>query len=196
MQVDANGYSSAYQALMSYLPGYYRGCLEMEAIQSAAGAMCDTAHENVSLTLNDAFIDTASEETIARLEAWLEIKLNKPRTLDERRRLIKSFISGGEKCSSSMIASIIASYTEAGVDVYLEPFDDEKNNCLYIDIKRGSNVSFYMDDIYLLLDRKIPAHIYYRPEIVYTHPIGVGRRRSSYKTDYIPSGVMSAGEIL
>lgn len=174
-------FANNFEELITYYPRFYRDVFEMMEILKAHGRIADTMEDNIEQTYLNSFIDYADEATIEKLEKFLMIGLNKSRTLEERRRLVKSYFVGFGKVSASMLASMIESYTHAPVDIYFEPSDEERNNTLYINFQRGSEVTLYMSDIILLLSKKLPAHINWQAAVVYRFPIGIGARRRYYK---------------
>lgn len=177
-------YASNYEELITYYPRFYRDVFEMVEILKANGRITDGIEENIEQAYLNGFIDYADEATISKLEKFLEIGLNKNRTLEERRRLVKSYFVGFGKVSASLICQMIAAYTNAPVTCRFEPFDEKGNNLLYIDFQRSSGETIYMSDILMLLSRKLPAHIAYRPEIVYRFPVVIGRKRTYYRYGY------------
>lgn len=183
-------FESNYDELITYYPRYYRDVFEMVEILKAHGRIADELEANIETTYLNCFIDYADEATITKLEKFLMIGLNKSRTLEERRRLVKSYFVGFGKVSASMLAEMIASYTGAAVNIYFEPFDDEGNNRLYIEFERGEEPMLYMSDINLLLSKKIPAHIEYRATLTYRYGIGIGRKRKYYKYGYDLCGTL------
>ena len=183
-------YENNYDELITYYPRFYREVREMVVILKAHGDVADNLEAGIERIYNNCFIDEADEQTIEKLEAFLDVGLNKQRTLEERRRLVKSYFVGFGKVSASMLKEMIQSYTNAGVDIYFEPFDEERNNMLHIDFERGSEDTIYMDDILELLAKKIPAHIAYRANVVYRFPIGIGRSRAYYGYDYKYCGTL------
>lgn len=173
-----------YEELITYYPRFYREVFEMVEILKAHGNIADELEDNIERTFLNCFIDYADETTIAKLERFLQIGLNKSRTLEERRRLVKSFFVGFGKVSASMLAGMIQSYTGAGVKSRFEPCDDEQNNMLYLDFQRGNEPTLYMSDINLLLSKKIPAHIKWQAAVTYRFPVGVGIKRTHYRYGY------------
>lgn len=127
----------------------------------------------IEQTYLNCFIEYADEETIKKLEDFLDIRLNKSRTLEERRRLVKSYFIGFGKVSATMLKEMIQSYTGAEVECKFEPFDEAGNNMLYLNFQRGKEPTLYMSDINLLLSKKIPAHIKWRAAVTYRFPIGI-----------------------
>lgn len=177
-------FESNFDELITYYPRFYRGVFEMVEILKAHGRIADELEANIEQTYLNSFIDHADEETISKLEKFLMIGLNKSRTLEERRRLVKSYFVGFGKVSATMLEEMIASYTGAEVNSRFEPSDEEGNNTLYIDFKRGEEPTLYIGDIYQLLSKKIPAHINWQAAVTYQFAVGVGVRRTHYKYGY------------
>lgn len=177
-------FKNNYEELITYYPRFYREVYEMVEILKAEGRIADTLEDNIEQTYLNCFIDYADEETITKLENFLKIGLNKSRSLEERRRLVKSYFVGFGKVSASMLAEMITSYTGADVEARFEPEDEEGNNVLYINFQRGSEPTLYMSDINLLLSKKIPAHIKWQAAVTYRFPIGAGVRRTHHSHDY------------
>lgn len=174
-------FKNNYEELITYYPRYYRSVFEMVEILKAHGQISDDMEANIEQTYLNSFIDYANEATITKLEKFLLIGLNKSRTIEERRRLVKSYFVGFGKVSASMLEEMITSYTNAPVKSRFEPFDEEGNNRLYIEFERGKEPTLYMSDIMLLLSKKLPAHIDYQAAVVYKFSVGIGRRRSYYR---------------
>lgn len=177
-------YGNNYEELITYYPRFYRDVFEMVEILKAHGRIADELEGNIEQVYLNNFIDYADEETIEKLEKFLSVGLNKSRTLEERRRFVKSYFVGFGKVSASMLAEMIQSYTGASVECYFEPFDDERNNMLYINFQRGEEPTLYMSDINLLLGKKVPAHIKWQAAVTYRFPVVVGRKRTYYRYEY------------
>ena len=177
-------YPNNYEELISYYPKFYREVFEMRAILEAEGSLADDMEDNIERVFDNCFIDTADEQTIENLERFLHIKLYKQRDIEERRRLVKALFVGGGKISASLISEMIEAYTGAAVYCTFEPFDQEGNNMLTIDFDRGTNPTLYMSEILELIEQRIPAHIVYRTAVVYSYPIAVGKKRTSYSYEY------------
>ena len=160
---DAN----CYEELLRYYPRFYRDVYEMVEILKAQGALADKLESGVEQIVANSFIDTADAATISRLEKFIGIKLQKVGTLEERRRIVKSYFVGAGKASASMLKEMIHAYTNADVDIRFEPADEAGNNKLYIDFDRGSEKDVYVHDIQTLVSAKIPAHINYELNMRY-----------------------------
>ncbi len=151
--------ASCYEELLRYYPQFYRDVYEMVEILKAQGKLADKLEGSVEQIVANAYIDTADAATISRLEKFIGIKLQKVGTLEERRRIVKSYFVGAGKVSASMIKDMIHAYTNAGVNIRFEAADAAGNNKLYIDFDRGIEENVYLDDIQTLVSAKIPAHI-------------------------------------
>lgn len=181
-------WANTYAELITFYPRYYREVFEMDAILQAQGHLLDgvlTAAEHI---LSNFFIDEADEATIVRLEKWLDISFQSKRTLEERRRIVKSFFAGMGKTSATAIADIIWAYTGAQAHCELVPFDAAGNNRLSISFDRGSKPVLYWSDIIQILDRRIPAHIQYEAVLTYRFAVGIERKRAHYPVGYEFSG--------
>lgn len=152
-------YANNYDELITYYPRFYRDVFEMVEILKAYGRIADGMEENIEQTYRNGFLDYANEATISKLENFLKIGQNKNRTLEERRRLVKSYFVGAGKMSASAIFQIIAVYTDSPVICELKPFDDKGNNRLYIEIQNSEEKTIYTKDIFAILSKRIPAHL-------------------------------------
>ena len=152
-------YANNYEELITYYPRFYRNVFEMVEILKAYGRILDDIERNIEQTYLNGFIDYADEATISKLENFLKIGQNKNRTLENRKRLVKSYFVGSGKISASKIYRMIAVYTDSPVICKLEPFDDEGNNRLYIEIQSNEEETICTRDIFALLSKKIPANL-------------------------------------
>lgn len=187
-QFYSRDFADCYEELISYYPRYYREVREMNAILKANGKLLDGTQDAIEQVYNNAFIDFMDEAAVRQMEIFLSINLDKTRTLDERRRLIKSFFAGFGRVSATLLKEMINAYTNAGVEVKFEPFDAAGNNMLYINFERGDEATLYMSDILELLSRKIPAHIAYTPIVTYKRAVVVKTRKTNYVFDYDLTG--------
>lgn len=177
-------FANNFEELITYYPKFYRDVLEMRAILEAEGSLADGLEDGIEQIFANCFIDTADEPTIRKMEEFLHLGLYKERSLEERRRLVKSLFVGSGKISADMISEMIAAYTGARVRCTFEPFDEARNNKLYINFDRGEERTLYMSDILSLLDQRIPAHIEYRAAVTYNYPVVVGKARTNYTYAY------------
>jgi len=160
-------FANNYEELLSYGPRYYRDVREMVAILKADGKLLDGAQDAIEQIYKNGFIDSMDELEIGKLEKFLKIKQREQRSLDERRRLIKSYFIGFGKVSATLLSSMIQAYTSCTSEIKFEPFDKERNNKLYISLSPKDNVSFFTEDVFDILSQKVPAHIPYAVSIDY-----------------------------
>ena len=100
-------FASNYEELISYYPRYYREVWEMVAILKANGRLLDDAQDAIENIYKNGFIDSMDEAAIAELERFLYIRARNQRTLEERRRLIKSYIIGFGKISATLLSDML-----------------------------------------------------------------------------------------
>lgn len=174
----------SYDELITFYPRFYREVFEMNAILKAEGGLADGIRDGIDKMLMNNFIDGADEETLTKLETFLDLSMMRERTVEERRRFIKSFFAGMGKVSETRIAEMIRAYTNADTVCNFYPFDSEKNNRLDIMFERGSEQVIYISDIYTLLAKMLPAHIEYRPVLTYRYSVGAKIRRKHHKYAY------------
>ena len=148
-----------YNELIACYPQFYRDVLEMRAILEAHGAIADRLEADIERVYLNSFIDCADEATISELEEFLDIRLNRERTLEERRRLVKTFFIGFGKLSASMIVEMVRDYTSETAEVRFEPSDDAGNNTLYLYLPCDNLGAAEINDIFYILEKRIPAHI-------------------------------------
>lgn len=173
---ENSDFSSNYEELKTYYPRFYYDVLEMMALLKTYGDLADDLDSDIKQVLADCFIDTADEQTIRRLEEFLYIPLQQNRTLNDRRRLVKSFFIGNGKLSATMLSDMVNAYTGAGVHCTFEPFDLAQNNMLHIFAERGAEQMLYIHSILLLVKAKLPAHIAHDLSITYKHDTVITHR--------------------
>lgn len=173
MLYDHDYYDSSYDELKTYYPTLYENVVEMQAVLKSEGDLADEIKANIERVFGDGFIDTADEVTIAKLEKFLHIPLYGERSLEDRRRLVKSYFVGAGKMSASLLSDIIGTYTGATSTCKFEPCDIAGNNALYIDTERGEGTTFYASDIMRLIRAKLPTHIPFEFDAVYRNEVTV-----------------------
>ncbi|MBQ8331148.1 MAG: DUF2313 domain-containing protein [Clostridia bacterium] len=178
-----NGFENSYEELISYYPAFYRDVLEMRAILEAEGRLLDGCIGAANAMLGNAFVMTANEEMIARLEAFLGIEKDDNRTLEERRSLVYSFYVGFGKLSASKLRASIGAFTDEAVSIKLERIDAEGNNALVVRIPRGKKNVFNFKDTLTVLEKMIPAHIAYAVYFTYSIPVAVSCKHANHIYD-------------
>lgn len=161
-------YPTSYEEIISHYPMFYRDVLEMRAIIEADGRALDELDDNINLLLDNAFLQTADEPTIARLEAFLGITPDDNATVEERRQTLWQYYIGFGKISASKLKALLFPFTESESSITFAPADVAMNNLLRIVLPRGSTKRISELDIMKLLARRLPAHIWYGLEVVYS----------------------------
>ena len=164
----SSGFSTSYEELISRYPLFYRDVLEMRAILEAEGRALDSAVNNINLVLDNAFLFTADESAIARLEAFLRINPDDNATLEERRNALWLYYTGFGKMSASKLKELLFPYTGEDCSISFSAADKARNNLLRIVMQRGTTERLSELDIMCLLARRLPAHIWYGVEVVYS----------------------------
>lgn len=162
MRLYDNAYASSYEELKTYYPVWYRDVVEMDVLWQVFGTHLDEIRRGIIQAVENSFVAQADLETIIKLEKFLYITYDGVRTLEERRRLVKSFLVGFGKMSASVIRELIFSFTNASADIKLEPFDEAGNNCLFITAERGDTDTLFLADLDSVLRKKLPAHIVFK----------------------------------
>ena len=178
-----NGFENSYEELISYYPAFYRNVREMKAILEAEGRLLDGCIGAANTMLDNAFIMTADEAMLTRLEAFLGIEEDDNRTLEERRSLVYSFFVGLGKLSASKLRASIGAFTDEAVSIKFERVDAEGNNALVVRIPRGKKNVFNYKDTITVLEKMIPAHVAYSVYFTYSIPVAVSCSHTNHLYD-------------
>lgn len=175
-----------YEELISFYPRYYREIYEMQAILDAFGTIFDALQADIDVVLSNAFIDYADEQTVARLEAFFEIRTDPTKTLEDRKRQIKWYYAGIGKVSASFLKEMLSEITDAILDITFEPFDAARNNRIKLTMDTGKDDPVALQEIVNAMNRWIPAHLQYliHVELVTstTSYIGIARQQTTKHT--------------
>ncbi len=163
-----SGFEKSYDELISFYPMFYREVLEMRAILEADGRILDDSAKEIFRVLDNAFIDTADNETIERFEQFLRIMPKAESSYEDRRSNVKAYFTGFGKISASKLKAMLFPFTETETSITFQPADDAGNNILTLTIPRGTKSQISALDIMQLLERRIPAHLWYAVNIVHT----------------------------
>lgn len=144
------GYSSRFEELRAYYPRFYWNVVEMMEILKAGGTVLDDISDRIEAIYGNCFIITADEETISKWEQWLDIYYTKKLALEQRRKVVMSYISGHGHIGGPEIREIISWYSDAAVSIEL--------NGGLISIEVADTI-FDMDNLYEILKRRLPAHL-------------------------------------
>jgi len=115
MRLYENAPESCYAELKTFYPAWYGGIREMDAIWYVMGDLLDGVRREITRAVDNNFINRADEETLLRLEAFLQ--LPPVRSVDERRRMIASLLMGGGHIGEREILELVRRFTEGDVSV-------------------------------------------------------------------------------
>ncbi|MDO4301632.1 MAG: DUF2313 domain-containing protein [Clostridia bacterium] len=172
------------EELLRYYPTFYRNVLEFVAVQEAAVMMLERLFAVFQKCADDSNIITASEQIIAYYEKIIGIKYSGLRTLEERRRLVLVYYNMFGKVSATKIKNAISYYTGTIVDVSFTTKDERGNYILEISCARGDMNSLFLEDIKLLCEKIIPAHLLYRVAMLYKFSVAIAAKRISHNKYY------------
>ncbi len=152
-------YANDFEELLTYYPRFYCDIYEMVEILKAYGRITDSMEKNIEQAYLNGFIDYADEAAIEKLERFLKIGLNRNRTLEERRRLVKSYFVGFGKISATVLNRIVLTYFETTAEISFKQCDENGNHGLFIIINKDAEEILYTSDFTKILRLRIPAHI-------------------------------------
>jgi len=125
----------------------------MDAVWRAQGRHLDGIQAAITRSVDNNFIDLADAQALGRLEAFLRIRHSSPRTLAERRNIIKAFIIGRGRVGQREIKELIAVFTDGEISVAFA------RGVVYIVVTRDFGDPFNLYDVNMVLDNRLPAHL-------------------------------------
>lgn len=153
MRLYDNAYPSTYEEIKTWYPVWYRDVLEMDALWRVWGGQLDEIQAGIIRAIDNNFIDYADAETLAKLEEFFHITYDGPRTLTERRNMIKAIILGQGHVGQKEIKELIAVFTDGEIEVELI------GGMVRITVTRDFGDNFNLYDCHFILDNRIPAHL-------------------------------------
>lgn len=153
MRLYDNAWPSCYEEIKTWYPVWYRDVAEMDALWRAWGRQLDEAQRGIIQAVDNHFVTFADAQAVAKLEAFLGIVYDGPRTLAERRNVVRAFMRGQGHIGQKEIKALIAVFTEGGIEV------DLVGGTIQITVTRDLGDRFNLYDCHLVLDNRIPAHL-------------------------------------
>lgn len=144
---------SNFDEIKTYYPVWYWDILEMAAIWKAMGKQLDEIRGGIIQVINNTFISTADPETLTKLEKFLYITYDGPRTVEERRALISSFFIGNGHIGEQELKEIVAAFTTGEISVVLV------GGTIKISVTRELSDRFNLSDCLFIVEKRIPAHL-------------------------------------
>lgn len=156
MLIYENAPKSIYEEIKTWYPLWYRDVLEMDALWRTWGNRLEEIQTGIIRSIDNNFIDYADAETISRIEKAFGISHEGPRSILERRNVLKAAFSNSGHIGRREIKSLISmlnSGEEMEISVSLIA------GAIEISVNREWGSSFNLYDAHVVLDHRIPAHL-------------------------------------
>lgn len=153
MKLYENAYPSTYEEIKTWYPVWYRDVLEMDALWRVWGGQLDEVQAGIIQAIDNNFIDYADAATLTKLETFFGITYDGPRSLVDRRNLLKALLLGANHIGQKEIKEIISVFTNGQIDVQLI------GGMVRITVTRDFGDNFNLYDCHYILDNKVPAHL-------------------------------------
>ncbi|MDR2558880.1 MAG: YmfQ family protein [Oscillospiraceae bacterium] len=147
------GAGNNYDEIITWFPVWYKEFREMDALFRMHGSRLDENRTAIIQAIDNNFIDYADAPTIAKLEEAFKIVYDSPRSLEERRSVIRALIIGQGRIGRREIIEIVSAFTDGEVRVAFT------GGVVYIYITHDVNDVFNLGDLRFTLRNKIPAHL-------------------------------------
>lgn len=148
-----NAPPSTYEEIKTWYPVWYRDVLEMDALWRVWGGQLDAIQAGIIQAVDNNFIDYADAETLAKLEAFFHITYDGPRSLTDRRNMIKALLLGQGHVGQKEIKELISVFTNGKIDLELI------GGLIRITVTRDFGDNFNLYDCNFILGGRIPAHL-------------------------------------
>lgn len=148
--------------LMQYLPDYYRGVTEMEALQDSVGREILTLRLGAAVVLAQAYVEAATQ-SLGRWEAELGLSSDPSKSAESRREIIKAKRRGAGTTTPQMIERVASAFT--GGEVKVEEAPGEYS--FVVRFVGTLGIPPNMAGLIQILDEIKPAHLAY--EFAYTY---------------------------
>ena len=154
MQLYENAFPSTYEEIKTWYPVWYRDVFEMDALWQVFGGQMDKIQADIIQMVNNNFIDFADADTITRLENFLSIVHPFPRSLAERRAVLRGFVLGLGHIGRQTIIELISLFTSGEIDVAFS-----RPGRITVTVTHDFGDMFRASDIFMILGHRIPAHL-------------------------------------
>ena len=155
---------NSYERMLKFVPVFFQDVFEMNAIYKVDGEMIDELLVHIDVIKANRYISSADEKTISEMEMFFLVDSDKNSTLDDRRKLLVSYLIGFGKVSAKTLKSIIKALSNAESEITFLPADIEGNNRLNINFFNPTE-SYRLDSVVKVLSKRIPGHIWYNIRI-------------------------------
>lgn len=156
---------NAYEQISSFYPRWYLDFYEMREIIRIEALVAENVQKAIDLILDNHFLDTLNTEKASELEKYLNISDVSDRSIEERRKIIKSYFLGRGKLSLSQIIAIVQALSGGIVTGSFSLGDSSANHYIKLRISK-CDIKAMLVDIIATLRERVPAHLWV--EIYYT----------------------------
>lgn len=148
-----NAPPSTYEEIKTWYPVWYRDVFEMGALWRVWGGQLDAIQAGIIQAVDNNFIDYADAKTLAKLEEFFHITYDGPRSLVDRRNMIKALLLGQGHVGQKEIKELISVFTDGKIDVELI------GGMIRITVTRDFGDNFNLYDCHFILGNRIPTHL-------------------------------------
>ena len=127
--------------------------LEMDALWRVWGMHLDDIQAGIIQAADNNFFDFADAQSIGKLEKFLDISYDGPRSLVERRNVVKAYVAGSGHIGQKEIKDMISAFTDGDIALSLV------GGAIHITVTRDYGDRFNLYDCHIVLDKRIPAHL-------------------------------------
>lgn len=144
-----------YKELLSYLPQYDRLFYETQEIIKAQATQLEDITEQSKEIRENLFVSTLTELLIEKWEIFLDIPVNRSKSLESRKGVIISKIRGNGHIGSKEIQNICKAFDNTqDIDVIYDGI-----GTIEIDLIKYYGITKYIMDIEKILRERLPAHL-------------------------------------
>ena len=142
--------------MMGYYPQVIQSIVEFQAIINSEYPEFDTLSDNRERLVSDAYLLTMSQERVEQWEKVFNIRPLESSTIDDRRETIIARIRGQGKLNTSLIKSIVKTFTGAGCNTWIA------DSTLYIRLYPSrTGKKYQVENIIQEIKMKLPSHLGY-----------------------------------
>lgn len=148
--------------LIKLLPDYYDKNVTMQTLQEILSRVTDELDEQLSSTISECFIATASE-LLSRYEQVFGLGVDISKSDAFRRERICAKISGTGTTTKEMVKSVARSYSNGEVEI----IEDNDHYCFVVRFVGTLGIPGNMADLKLTIEEIKPAHLAVEYEYIY-----------------------------
>jgi hypothetical protein len=167
------------ESLLKYLPSVYKGSKVVDGVLTADAIELEKLYAAISTVLDQFFVSTSTEETIAQWEKLLDLPSSKSKSLELRRKKVLEKLIGRDQITLKSLTELINLYVENS-DSYIT-----ENYSLYsftINVPLAGDIDLI--EIVKLVNELKPAHLAFDLTGVLNDNVKIKERVYSFSTTY------------